>query len=275
MSAGDAPFMDYAARNGVILATSDMGISPLAPGFMYGEGFFETVAVRDERPRLLAEHHARLAASLHNVGTPPTSSCGEMHTRCARVIAANGLVNGSLKIVAFRDQYDWTEMIFARCAGYHPEDYKRGFRLLTLSCDLRVDTIHNMKSLNYYENILSRRVALDAGFDDTLLFDSNRRVLEGTMTNVFIVKDCVISTPALDAGILPGVMRARIIKVLPRGSVRERAIDIDEIPEADEVFVTNALLGVMPVALIDRTSYGLEDNLVTRSITAAMAKAGG
>ena len=267
----ESPYLKYAMCNAAVVETTALKISPLGAGFMTGEGLFETVRVRNSRPVLFEAHHARLAASLRSLDDLPISSRGELHTRCVRIIAANTLVNGSLKIVVFKEATGWTELILARLPKYGANDYERGFRLKTFPGDLRVDPLNALKSLNYFRNSYARRVAVAAGFDDALFIDPTHQVLEGSSANVFIVKDCVISTPPLGSGILPGVMRAAIIGRLGSRSVQEREVTQEELLQADEVFVTNALLGVMPVAQVDSTLYDLAKNAVTRSVMTAIS----
>lgn len=271
MMNADSPYLKYAICNAAVLETAALRISPLGAGFMSGEGLFETVRVRNSRPVLFDAHHSRLAASLRGLDDhPSTSPRGELHTRCMRVIAANDLVNGSLKIIVFKELTGWTELILVRLPAYGPADYERGFQLKTFPGDLRVDPLNTLKSLNYLRNAYARRVAVAAGFNDALFIDPTHQVLEGASANVFIVKDCVISTPPLGSGILPGVMRAAIIGRLGLRSVQEREVSHDELLEAEEVFVTNALLGVMPVSRVDATAYDLGKNAVTRSVMTAM-----
>lgn len=271
MMTADSPYLKYAMCNAAVVETTALKISPLGAGFMSGEGLFETVRVRNSRPVLFEAHHARLIASLRGLDDhPSTSSRGELHTRCMRVIAANELVNGSLKIVVFKELTGWTELILVRLPFYGPADYERGFQLKTFPGDLRVDPLNSLKSLNYLRNAHARRVAVAAGFSDALFIDPTRQVLETASANIFVVKDCVISTPPVGSGILPGVMRAAIIGRLGLRAVQEREVSQDELIEADEVFVTNALLGVMPVSRVDSTLYDLGKNAVTRSVMTAI-----
>jgi branched-subunit amino acid aminotransferase/4-amino-4-deoxychorismate lyase len=267
----ESPYLKYAMCNAAVVETGALKISPLGAGFMTGEGLFETLRVRNSRPVLFEAHHARLAASLRSLDDLPISSRGELHTRCVRTIAANTLVNGSLKIVVFKESTGWTELILARLPKYGPNDYERGFRLKTVPGDLRIDPLNALKSLNYFRNSYAKSVAVAAGFDDAVFIDPTQQVLEGSSANIFMVKDCVISTPPLGSGILPGVMRAAIIGRLGPRSVRERVVALDELLRADEVFVTNALLGVMPVARVDSTVYDLTKNAVTHSVMAAIS----
>lgn len=266
MTTADSNFLDFAMLNGKVMPAAALKVSPLGAGFMFGEGFFESVRVEDSQVRFFDAHYARLAISLGYFDAEPIAPRTDLENRCAAVIDANSLVSGSLKIVVFKDVAGWGELIVARPAAYPASRYETGFALKTVPGDLRVDPLHALKSLNYLANIRAKRIALDDGFDEALLIDPQRRVLEGATTTVFMVKDQVVSTPSLHSGILPGVMRACVIQLLASQGVRECDIDIAELREADEVFVTNALLGVMPVARVDAASYDFANNNVTRSL---------
>jgi len=271
MSAVENPYLRYAMFNTAILAIEDLKVSPLGSGFMAGEGMFETIRVKEGRPVFFESHQARLAASLRSLNDAPFSSRGELHMRCMRVIAANSLVNGNLKIVLFKEPAGWSELILARAPGYTPAHYEKGFRLKIFPGDLRVEPLNGLKSLNYLRNLYAKRLAVQEGFDEALFINPADQLLEGASTNVFIVKDGVISTPSLDAGILPGIMRGTILRKLGQG-VLEREVSKTELLDADEVFATNALLGIMPVAAVDEKTYDLAGNAITRSLSVALAR---
>ncbi len=266
MTAPDAEFLRYAMLNGAVLSTEALQVSPLGPGFMFGEGVFETVRVHDSRLLLLEAHHARLAGSMRYLAAPPISTCRELHERCSEVIAANSLASGSVKIVSFREVSGWSELILARAPSYTAARYESGFRLKTVASDQRIDPLHALKSLNYLPSIHAKRVALAAGFDEAVFFDPQNHVLEGATTNVFIVKNRLVMTPPLRSGILPGIMRGCIMQMPSPPLICECDVVLDELLRADEVFVTNTLLGIMPVARVNENAYDLVGNSITRSL---------
>lgn len=272
MSAPEPEFLDVALFNGSPLATAELKVSPLGAGFMFGEGVFETVRVHRTYPMFLEAHHARLARSLATLAAPTLVPLGILHERCRRVIAANSLTEGSLKIIAFKERTGWSEIILARAKTYSPAACEAGFRLLTMPSGPRDERFHGMKTLNYLANIQAKRRAVLAGFDEALFLDSQGKVLEGATTNVFIVKNGGVATPTLRQHILPGIMRATVLRLCGSQTVGEREIGVAELREADEAFVTNALLGIMPVAGIDTTTYDLGGNRVTRELIAALRR---
>lgn len=270
MSAADTPYLRYAMFNSAIVATDDLKISPLGSGFMAGEGLFETIRVKNSRPVFFESHQARLASSLRNLNDGSLSVDEKLHARCLRVIEANALAGGSLKIVLFKEAPGWSELILARLPTYTPTHYEKGFRLKIFPGDLRAEPLNGLKSLNYLRNLYAKRSAVAEGFSDALFIDPNNRVLECASSNIFVVKAGVISTPSIDTGILPGVMRGMVVRRLAPG-VQERVVTRKELLDADEVFVTNALLGIMPVVAIDERTFDLSANVVTRSLSVALA----
>jgi len=262
----DPEFLSFGMCNGVLTPTSDLRISPLSSGFMFGEGLFETVAVKNSQPRLFQSHYARLSDSVRAFGAPSIAPESQLRIHCDAVIEANAVENGSLKIVIFKEMAGWSELIFARANTYPPSRYEIGFQLQTVRCEQRSDPLSGRKSLNYLANIQAKRAALAAGFDEPLFIDSREVVLEGATTNLFIVRGGAVLTPPLAAGILPGVMRAHILGRLGYNFALEQNITHAELLAADEVFVTNALLGVMPVARVDSTRYDLRQSPITRSL---------
>ena len=270
MTGPETDYLGWVMFNDSVIATDMLKVSPLGSGFMFGEGVFETMRVQNSRAMLFDAHDARLASSLNYLGAVPAIARGALHARCAKVIAANSLVNGSLKIVVFKETTGWSEMILARATTYAAVHYEAGFRLKTTFCDQRVDPLHALKSLNYLSNIRAKRIALAAGFDEAVFFNPQRQVLEGATTNIFMVKDGAISTPRWQSGILPGVMRDCVMQMPNPSPIIERDVPLDELLRADEVFVTNTLLGIMPVARVDTTAYNLGNNSITRLLMAAL-----
>ncbi len=271
MNTPPAPdYLPFASINGVLTPAAALMVSPLGAGFMFGEGIFETLRVRDSRPLRLPAHHARYASSAAALGAPPGSAAEELGRRCAEVISANALKDGSLKVLLFQDVAGWSELIFARSAGYPAARYAAGFRLMTVPGAARVDPLHALKTMNYLANLRARRLAQAAGFDEALFVDPRGQVLEGAMTNLFVVKDGAVRTPPRASGILPGVMRDAVLQHLGSAAAVEQSVTLGDLQRADEVFVTNALLGVMPVTQVDATTYALDRNPVTRALMAAL-----
>ena len=231
---------------------------------MQGRGLFETIKVMQGRPVFFSDHAERLRRSAEALALALPSTPDVLLDRCAYVIAANELDAGVLKIVLFQDMAGTGELILTRNNPYGPEIYARGFKLKIVQ-DGRRPGLPGLKTLNYLGNGNARRAAQAAGFDEALFVDPAGSVLEGAASNVFTVSRGKIFTPSLDCGILPGVARANILRLPACAEARQGVLSLPLILEADEVFVTNAVLGVMPVAQIDQRAFNLAQNPVTQA----------
>jgi len=263
------PYLSRTMANGQLIAVDELRVSPIGDGFMFGLGLFETIKVLKGRPVFFEDHHARLVRSAVELGLGIVTPLEELRARCRQVIAANRLVDGNLKLIAFQDEAATGEIILAREGLYPAERYTRGFRLRTLPGQARTGRQFALKTLNYLHAITAKREALADGYDEALFVDANENLLEGATSNLFLVAGGRVHTPPADGRILPGVARGRVLKLLG-DRAQEGPLSIRQLQEADEVFVTNALLGVMPVAGVDERVYDVAENPVTRGLMRAL-----
>lgn len=241
--------------DGSILPAAQAKVSALADGFLFGLGAFETIRVRNGRPCLLAAHHQRLSAACTALGLEPPPELDELNRRITRLLASVNLPQAAVKIVRYRELTRTAELITARTPPYTGPDALRGFRVQTVCQGSREGRLTHHKTLSYLENLLTRKAAREAGFDEALFVTPEGYVLEGSSSNLFIVKGGKALTPPLQAGILPGVARARVLSLIGPTRCEERPLTLSEVLGADECFLTNALLPVMPVCTIDQHAF--------------------
>jgi len=237
--------------DGQLLPAAQAKVSALSDGFQFGVGAFETIRTREGRPLLFAAHHARLSASCASLGLEAPPPAEELATRVMRLLAAVRLPAAAVKIVRYKELARTAELITARALPYSAPDYLRGFRLMTVLQGERDGRLTGHKTLNYLENILARQAAKAAGADEALFVTPAGQVLEGAASSLFIVKDGHAYTPPLSAGILPGVARARVLQLIGPERAHEKPLTLEEVRSAQECFITNALMGVMPVSALD------------------------
>lgn len=259
----------FVSLNGKMLAASDAKISPLGAGFMAGYALFETIAVREARPTFFADHLARLRASAQALRLGVGPSDKELKRRCVQVAEANGLKEGSVKIVVFREDDRDSELIVGRPSPYSPQDYTRGFRLKIVR-DLRRAGGAAHKTTNYLKPLLARDGARAEGADEALFVGEDGRVYEGAATNIFAVREGKVITPPAVHGILPGIARGQILRRWP-GAV-ERDLTWGDLLGAQELFVTNALLGVMPVSELDNQPFACREFTIVPALMTAFAQ---
>ncbi len=241
--------------DGQLLPAAQAKVSALCDGFLFGHGAFETVRTHRGRPLLFAAHHARLAAACTALDLVAPAPAPELADRVTRLLAAVRMPDAAVKIVRYRELTRTAELITARTVPYSAPDYLRGFRVMTLRQGERDGRLTGLKTLNYLENRLARQTARAAGFDEALFVTPAGRVLEGSGSSVFIVKDGHAHTPPLSSGVLPGVARARVLALIGPERAHETPFTLDELLAADEVFLTNSLMGVMPVCTLDAHKF--------------------
>jgi 4-amino-4-deoxychorismate lyase len=263
--------------NGVV----DASLNADDRGFAYGDGLFETIAVRDGACRLFAAHLQRLSASALRLGMPVPDP-DYLKSECQAAIGS--AQKGTLKI------------IYTRGAG--PRGYASPARVAPLLavgfsavcpaavlldgiavrlCATRVavsPALAGMKTLNRLEQVLARSEWTTDEFAEGLMFAPDEHLICGTMSNVFLVTATGLQTPRLDQSGVSGVMRQRLMELATQQAfdVCERAITRAELFTADDVFLTNSQVGMLPVARIEHHRY--QRSPVTVRLRAALAAAG-
>jgi 4-amino-4-deoxychorismate lyase len=242
------------------------GISSLDRGLLYGDGVFETIAVEDGRTRFWFRHLARLNAGCRRLGISQPEGNRLLEESLAVI---SGLDRGVLKIIVTRGcggrgYRPASDMTATRIIQLHPwPDYPEtchGSGVPVRLCRQRLGhnpALAGIKHLNRLEQVLARREWDDPGILEGLLLDEDGHPIGGTMSNLFIVRDRVLMTPELVRCGVAGILRTVVMEVASRVPVplQVRALGLDDLWGADEVFLTNSLFGIWPVSAIEGRPY--------------------
>lgn len=246
-------------------------VSAADRGLLYGYGLIETIRVHRGRMPFLPRHLARLRRSAPVLGLTLAWSPETLGGLVAEAVARHGLDDGALRLtvtagpgpVAIAGGGPPGIIIsLRRGAPYAPELYERGFRAVLASIRRNNRSpLCRVKSLNFLENLLARRDAERVGVDEALLLNVDGELAEGAITNVFFVRGDRLLTPEPASGALQGVTRGILLDLLCADQdlglrVEEGRYPPSELLAADEAFLTNALLGVMPLVAIGDTPIG-------------------
>jgi len=150
--------------------------------------------------------------------------------------------------------------------------YEDGFRAVVSSVRQNSGSpISRLKSASYLANLLARREARDAGSDEALLLNERGRLCEGSSSNVFLVRAGRLYTPDDASGCLAGITRAAVMEIAADQGIpaAQREIELGELFQADEAFITNSVLEVMPLAVVDDKPIGGGGDSTTRGLMAA------
>ncbi|MCF6147529.1 MAG: aminodeoxychorismate lyase [Candidatus Kuenenia sp.] len=263
--------MSYAIfLNDTIVYDTKGFLSTFDRGFLYGDGLFETIRAYNKNPFKLEGHVTRLSNSAQFLCIPFRYTCDQIRQIIAQLLERNHLSDAYIRMTLSRgDNADGfiplretnpTFVIHAKPFNPYPAlSYKRGVKLIT-SQTRRSTTcpISRHKTLNYLTNYLIKKEALEEGVHDALVLNTEGKVTECSVSNIFFVKDKTVITPSLEANILPGVTRGIVIALCNENGIQveEKLFDLNEILKADEVFLTNSLMEIMPVSSLNGHDVG-------------------
>jgi branched-subunit amino acid aminotransferase/4-amino-4-deoxychorismate lyase len=230
---------------GVFREGADVPISDR--GFRYGMSVFETIAVRNGRMLFLEEHLGALSAAC---------KAAEFQAQTAHAInELADLPDGLLRIyvtagdgaLAGPASHQRTFAYFEPAEFPGWKEITRGYRLGVTPMPF-VTVLGGWKTGNYWQNVRAMTLARENGFDEALIVNIERVVISAAMANVFVLIEGILQTPAIDVGVRQGVVRQWITRMTP---VRESRLSVEDISAAEECFLTNSRLGVMPVSHIE------------------------
>lgn len=222
-------------------------------GFRYGMSVFESLRVTGGTAEFFEQHLARLvqACAEREIAAPETALAAaadlfqaEARSGFARlyVTAGDGPPASAAeapRIFAFLEDRTPPKADDAWEITLHDESYHAPFG--------------GLKTANYWFNCDAFAQARRRGFDETLLFNDRAELVSGSMANVFLVRDGKLWTPPRTSGARAGVIREWVIK---RRKVEERRLRREDVVNAEEIFLTNSWIGVMPVATVEGRPLG-------------------
>jgi len=236
-------------------------ITPFSNGFMYGFGAFETIRVRNHKALFLDQHCKRLNHACSVLNLEMTYSRAELEATIGKMIGMNAVAEGFVKIVCSRGAQAETDVIILTGTKVYKKEYDTGLKIcLAASRRNEYSKLVGVKSMNYAENIMEKERALSLGFEEALFLNTSDQVAEGCVSNIFWVKAGTVYTPSSACGILKGTARERVIdrcKALGI-PIYEGRYALHELYDADELFVTNSLMEIMPVCLLDDRPFDLK-----------------
>ncbi|MCL6614095.1 MAG: aminotransferase class IV [Firmicutes bacterium] len=229
-------------------------------GFLYGDGVFETILVREGRPVFLPAHLARLGQGAAALGIVLPYSERALAEAVTAVVRQNGISTGAVRLTVSRGPGERglapagnlrPTVLVAATPGlpYGPKVYEEGLAAVLLPWPRNERSpLSRIKSTSCAENVLGAMAAERAGADEGIFLNTSGYLAEGTKTNLFLVKDGEVLTPPVEAGALPGIVRALVLASFP---VRERMLALEDLFAAEEAFLTNSLLGVAPLVRVN------------------------
>ena len=227
-------------------------ITPAERAFNYGDGLFETMRVENKSIRFLSYHWQRLTASAARLAMPMPNdawlallekTAQEYDSAVFKLIYSRGQSTRGYGISP-----NTTPSLFLHISPYDAHKMASLAHGVTVRYGTwRLDShphFGGIKHLNRLEQVMARREWQDDSIFESLLMDVSDRIIEGVMSNVFLVTDGSLCTPSLHQQGVAGVMRRVVMENAP---CQEVTVTKDDIENCDEMFLTNALIGIVPV----------------------------
>ena len=256
--------------NGELVNRGGACISAFDRGFLYGYGLFETMRSYGGRVFYLDRHIARLADSAAVLGIREALEPEKLEDGVLMTLKANGQEDARIRLtvtagkgsrgIGLPSTGNLTAVISVeKLALPSAETYAKGLRARIAGVRRNGGSpLCRMKTLGYLETMLAHAEALAAGCDEAILLNTDGYVAECSASNIFVVEEGSLITPPADAGILPGITRGIIIDLASRLGIEltQQAVSVERMKGAQEVFITNSVVEIMPIAAIDGGEVG-------------------
>jgi branched-subunit amino acid aminotransferase/4-amino-4-deoxychorismate lyase len=275
----------FISYNGKIIHKDELKLDLNNRAFQYGDGLFETMHASGNKVQFFYEHMERLIRSMKvlkmEIPVRFTIDTMGLQKEISKILNKNKLFKGArIRMTVFREpgglytpESNETEYII-ESSPLTSDIYEFNQKGLLIDIyEEQLKPINNLASLKITSSIffvLAGIFKKENGLDECLILNTKGNIIEGISSNIFLVKENVISTPSLREGCLPGIMRQKVIELARRNGFivqDDQLIKIQDIMSSDEIFFTNAIKGIQwVVGFKQRRFY----NKVAKSLSDAL-----
>ncbi|AHM56596.1 putative branched-chain-amino-acid aminotransferase IlvE [Peptoclostridium acidaminophilum DSM 3953] len=260
--------------NGEIVESEKLIFSPLSSGAAHGYGVFETIKVMEGRPIFLREHYDRLKKSCIASMITFEMDYERIIQACSDVLRLNAIRRGFLKITCFKGTSGSADIVISTGEKtYDAPRYEEGFRLCYASVPRNEGSaLTYIKSTNYMENIMQIKNVSEKGYDEPVFLNGKGVLCEGAISNIFFAREGKVFTPSVECGLLAGIARDKVIMACKDNGIEivQGVFSRNFFRTADEIFITNSLMGVMPVCQFEGRKYKVRDYYITPKLSRAL-----
>ncbi len=265
--------------NGNLIFEENLNLTLQNRALKYGDSIFETIKVSGNKVIFWEDHYFRLMSSMRmlRMKIPMSFTLEYLQEEILKLVKNQN--NSNVSRVRFT--------VFRKDGGlYTPETNEVDFLIestsikslkkATYNIDVFKDfylysgLLSTIKTNNKMLNILASIFAKENDLDNCILINEKKNVVEVTNGNIFIVKDNIIKTPSLSEGCIKGIVRKKIIEIVKKHkdfTLEETSISPFEIQKSDEVFITNAIIGVQPVTQYKKKTFKIDvSNKLSKSL---------
>ncbi|WP_299181092.1 aminotransferase class IV [uncultured Aquimarina sp.] len=278
--------------NGNLIVDNEATLSITNRGYAYGDALFETIRVNSGTILFWEDHYFRLMASMRilRMEIPMNFTPEFLQQEILELIQENGFMNSSvrIKIIVNRKEgglytpnfngIDYSISVAPLNSSFYTISSTSYEVTLFKDHYIAPDLLSTLKSNNKLVNVLGGVFAKENGFENCLLLNTNKMVLEALNGNLFLIKGNKIKTPPVADGCLKGILRTQLLRILeklPEYEVEEASISPFELQKADELFITNVITGIQPITKFRKKEYTSETTRRLLGVLNARIRIGG
>ena len=261
---------EFVYLNGCLVPSSEAKLSPFDYGFLYGYGLFETMRAYSGCIFRLEQQLERLLRSARLLELNLELDAPALKKALYDTLQANNIRDARLRLTLSGGVGEIvpdlsscklpTALVVARdYIPYPSQVYQEGFKGIVSRIRRNSRSpAAVVKSLNYLDNLLARREAQNAAVDEAILLNEQGFLAEGSTSNIFLAAGDTLLTPGEDSGILPGITRQTVLELASSLGVKSevRKVTLEELNQADEAFLTNSIMEIMPLTQVDGQKIG-------------------
>ena len=242
-------------------------ISAADSGFLYGAGLFETMRSHNGVVFCLKDHLDRLFFSAERLSISNSYKREYICEAIDQLLRENALTDARLRLtltsgpLAESGEIRKATLLItaAKLQPYPKEYYDKG--VIVILCPYRqnvAEPTYGYKTTSYFPRMLALESARQKRAAEALWFTTDNRLAEGCISNVFLVKNSVLFTPFIATPVLAGVARKTVFQIASAESIEfvEKNLSIDDVLQADEIFLTNIIMEIMPVVAVEKHAVG-------------------
>jgi branched-chain amino acid aminotransferase len=258
--------------NGNVISKNTSFITSDNRGLKYGDALFETIRVVNNKIYFWEDHYLRLMSSMRilRMQIPMSFTMEYLEAQIIETIAANAYENNAVRIrlTVFRNDgglycpktNEVSFIIEATTLDTNFYTLNDAFYEVELFKDfyVNIDMLSTLKTNNKILNVVGSVFAKENNYDNCILLNNNKMVVEALNGNIFMVIGSTIKTPPKSDGCLNGILRKKLIEIIGKletYTLEESSISPFDLQKADELFITNAIMGIQPISKYRKKEY--------------------
>lgn len=267
-------------HNGIIKNQEEIRLEPYNRGLLYGDGVFETLKAVNGKILFWEDHYFRLMAAMRilRMEIPMEFTPEFLEDQLKKTIDASGFISSTcrVRITVYRSG-GGTYLPEERGVEYYAFVKEHSDPFYTLNDKpyevelykdhyVNADLLSTLKTTNKILHVTGSIWSQENGYDNCLLVNNKKNIVEALQGNIFLVKGNKIKTPPVSEGCLRGIIRKQLIEIIglmPEYEIEESEISPFELQKADELFITNTIIGIQPITKYRKKTFTIE---VTRDL---------